>query len=61
MVKLVGFIISLLLIGIIVLSIPQESIGLGSPSSAQRFLNILIAVGIFIYVGIALQLNFSST
>ena len=46
---------------------PQENVGLtsfatqsnflGSPSSAQRFLNILTALGILIYLGIALRLN----
>ena len=46
---------------------PQESVGLtsfasksnllGSPSSAQRFLNILTTVAIIIYFGIAVQLN----
>jgi len=67
MLKPIGFIISLFLIGIIFLRIPQESVGLasfatksdllGSPSSAQRFLNILTAFGILIYFGIAVQLN----
>ena len=33
---------------------------LGSPSSAERSLNILTAIGILIYLGIALQLNFVS-
>jgi preprotein translocase subunit SecG len=59
--------ISLFLIIIIFLRIPQENIGLtsfsttnnllGSPSSAQRFLNILTGIGILIYFGIAIQLN----
>jgi preprotein translocase subunit SecG len=67
MVKLMGAFISLFLILIIFLRIPQENVGLasfatksnllGSPSSAQRFLNILTAVGILIYLGIAIQLN----
>lgn len=67
MLKLFGFIDSLILIGIIFLRIPQESTGLasfatksdllGSPSSAQRSLNILTGFGIFIYFGIAIQLN----
>jgi len=70
MLKLLGFLISFFLIGIIVLQIPQENVGLasfatktdllGSPSSAQRTLNILTAVGIFIYFGIAIQLNLSA-
>ena len=62
-----GYFISLFLILIIFLRLPQENIGLtsfatksnllGSPSSAQRFLNIVTAFGILIYLGIALQLN----
>ena len=67
MFKILGAFISLFLIVIIFLRIPQENVGLasfatksnllGSPSSAQRFLNILTIVGIFIYLGIAIQLN----
>ena len=67
MLKVFGFIVSILLIGIIFLRIPQESLGLssfatksdflGSPSSAQRFLNILTGFGILIYFSIAIQLN----
>jgi len=67
MLKLLGAFTSLFLIIIIFLRIPQENVGLasfatksnllGSPSSAQRFLNILTVVGIFIYLGIAIQLN----
>ena len=67
MLKLVGFIVSFFLIIVIFLRIPKENVGLssfatktnvfGSPSSAERFLNILTAVGIFIYFGIALTLN----
>jgi len=67
MVKLFGVFISLFLIIIIFLRIPQENVGLasftttsnllGSPSSAQRFLNILTGVGILVYFGIAIQLN----
>ena len=70
MVRLTGLIISILLIGIILLRIPEESLGLtsvadksqvlGSPSSAQRFLNILTGFGILIYFGVAIQLNLSS-
>jgi preprotein translocase subunit SecG len=68
MLKSLGFFISLFLIIIIFLRIPQENVGLasfatksnllGSPSSAQRSLNILTAIGILIYFGIAIQLNF---
>ena len=67
MLKPLGFIISIFLIVIIFLRIPQENSGLasfatksdllGSPSSAQRSLNILTAFGILIYFGIAVQLN----
>ena len=67
MLKLTGAFISLFLIIIIFLRIPQENVGLasfasksnllGSPSSAQRFLNILTAISILIYFGIAIQLN----
>ena len=67
MLKLFGIFTSLFLIIIIFLRIPQETVGLasfatksnllGSPSSAQRFLNILTIVGILVYLGIAIQLN----
>ena len=67
MLKLIGVFTSLFLIGIIFLRIPQENVGLasfaaksnllGSPRSAQRFLNILTGVGILLYLGIAIQLN----
>ena len=67
MLKIFAIFTSLFLILIIFLRIPQENVGLasfatksnllGSPSSAQRFLNILTVVGIFIYLGIAIQLN----
>jgi protein translocase SecG subunit len=67
MLKIFGILISILLIGIIFLRMPKENTGLasfatksdilGSPSSAERFLNILTAFGILIYFGIAIQLN----
>lgn len=67
MLKILGLIVSVLLIGIIFLRIPQENVGLasfatktdllGSPSSAQRSLNIFTGVGILVYFGIAIQLN----
>jgi preprotein translocase subunit SecG len=67
MLKPFGFLISLFLIVIIFLRIPQENVGLasfatksdllGSPTSAQRSLNILTAFGILIYLGIAVGLN----
>jgi len=71
MLKLFGFLISIFLIIIIFLRIPQENVGLasfamktdllGSPSSAQRLLNIFTGLGISIYFVIALQLNFLNT
>ena len=71
MFRLIGYFISLFLILIIFLRIPQENVGLvsfanktdllGSPSSAQRFLNILTAFGILIYLGIAVQLNLGNS
>lgn len=67
MLKLIATLISIFLILIIFLRIPQENVGLasfatksnllGSPSSAQRFLNILTGVGILVYFGIAIRLN----
>lgn len=67
MLKLLGSIVSILLIIIIFVRTPQENIGLssfatktnilGSPSSAEQFLNILTVVGILIYFSIALILN----
>ena len=70
MLKLLGILISLFSIGIIFLRIPQENVGLasfatksnllGSPSSAQRFLNILTVISISIYFATAIQLNLSS-
>jgi len=70
MLKLIGFIVSFLLIIIIFLRTPQENVGLssfatksdilGSPSSAERFLNVLTVFGIFIYFGIALTFNLNS-
>jgi preprotein translocase subunit SecG len=67
MLKLISVFISLFLIIIIFLRIPQENTGLasfatksnilGSPSSAQRFLNILTAIAIVAYLTIAIQIN----
>ena len=67
MLKTLGIGISLFLIIIIFVRIPQENVGLssfanksnllGSPRSAQRFLNILTFVGIFLYLGIAFKIN----
>lgn len=71
MLKIFGFIVSFFLIGIIFLRVSQENAGLssfatksdllGSPSSAQRSLNILTAFGILIYISIAIQLNLANT
>lgn len=67
MLQVFAILINIFLILIIFLRLPQESGGLesfannsnllGSPSSAQRFLNILTGSGIFIYIAIAFQLN----
>jgi preprotein translocase subunit SecG len=68
MLKLFGFFVCIFLIIIIFLRIPQENVGLasfatktdllGSPSSAQRLLNIFTGFGILVYFAIAMQLNF---
>jgi preprotein translocase subunit SecG len=70
MIKLFTFLISIFLIGIIFLRIPKENVGLasfatksdllGSPSSAERSLNIFTAFGILIYLSVAIQMNFSN-
>lgn len=70
MLKFIGFIVSILLIIIIFLRTPQENVGLssfatksdilGSPSSAERFLNIITIFGILIYFGIAITFNLNS-
>ena len=67
MIKLFSFLISIFLIIIIFLRIPKESLGLGSfksdllgsPASAEKSLNIFTAVGILIYVILAIQINLS--
>ena len=69
MLKLFGFLVSIFLIIIIFLKIPQENVGLagfatktdllGSPSSAQRSLNIVTGIGILIYFAIAIKLLIS--
>jgi preprotein translocase subunit SecG len=71
MLKAFGFIVSILLIVIIFLRIPQENVGLasfatksdilGSPSSAQRSLNVFTAFCILIYFSIAVLLNLSNS
>lgn len=67
MLKILAFIVNIFLIAIIFVKVPKENMGLasfatksdllGSPASAQRFLNIGTAIGILIYFIIALQLN----
>jgi hypothetical protein len=67
MLKLFTVLICIFLIVIIFLRIPQENIGLasfatksdllGSPSSAQRSLNILTGIGILVYIGLSVQQN----
>ena len=71
MTKLFVFLISIFLIVIIFLRVPQESVGLGSfatksdilgsPSSAERSLNIFTAFGILVYVLLAIQMNFTGS
>lgn len=71
MLKFIGVFISLFLLVIIFLRIPQENVGLasfttksnllGSPQSAQRFLNILTGVGILVYLAVAIQLNLTNS
>lgn len=69
MLKLIWLVLSVFLIVIIFLRAPQntglasfatKSNLLGSPSSAERFLNNLTAVSIFAYFVIAVKLNISS-
>ena len=67
MLKLFGTFLNLFIILIILSRLPQESGGLesfanksnllGSPSSAQRFLNVLTIIVIFLDLFTALQLN----
>ena len=71
MLKQIWFIVSVFLIVIIFLRMPQESIGLssfasksdllGSPSSAQRSLNILTGCGILIYFTLAIYFNLQTS
>jgi preprotein translocase subunit SecG len=68
MLKQIWFVVSVFLIVIIFLRMPQESIGLssfanksdllGSPSSAQRSLNIITGFGILMYFILAFYFNF---
>lgn len=64
---IIGVIVSIFLISIILIRVPKENVGLtsfanksnvlGSPSSAERVLNIATMTGIFLYLAIAFQLN----
>lgn len=68
MLKLIWLLLSGFLIFIIFLRAPQNNGGLsgfasksnalGSPSSAEKTLNNLTAIGIFLYFIIAIKLNF---
>ena len=68
--KTFGLFISILLIITIFLRMPQENMGLasfatksdllGSPTSAQRSLNILTAFGILVFFAIAVELNLTT-
>lgn len=70
MLKPIGFIVSILLIIVIFLRLPKENVGLSSftmrsdifssPSSAEKSLNILTAVGILVYFAIAIELNLNT-
>jgi protein translocase SecG subunit len=67
MLTILGLFISLVLILLILVRIPQENVGLssfanssnflGSPGSAQRFLDILTVSLIIMYFLIAFKLN----
>ena len=71
MLQLFAIFINIFLILIIFLRLPTETGGLesfankssflGSPSSAQNFLNILTVSGIFLYIIIALKLNLQNS
>ena len=67
MLTILGIFTSLFVIVLILVRTPQDSVGLssfanssnllGSPGSAQRFLDILTVNGILMYFSIAFQLN----
>ena len=64
---IIGALLGVFLISIILLRIPKENVGLasfanksnvlGSPSSAERFLNIATMTSIFLYLVVAFQLD----
>jgi protein translocase SecG subunit len=69
MLKLIWIAVSLILIGLIFLRTPQnqglasfstKSNLLGSPSSAEQFLNNLTIILMISYFGLAIFLNFSN-
>ena len=61
--KIFKSILSILIIGLIFLQVPKESLGLGGFQknnnflNSQFFLNLLTGVGVLIYFAIALKLN----
>lgn len=63
MLKFIGFLISICLIILIFLRVPQESVGLSnfsigfSPSSTELSLNIVTIFLILVYFGVAIELN----
>lgn len=69
MLKQLWLILSLFLNLIIFLRMPQDTVGLssfanksdilGSPSSAQKTLNYITAISVFIYILLALVFNFN--
>ena len=66
MLKFLFVIVSILLITVIFFQVSQDNLGLssnllGSSSSAQRRINLFIAMGIFIYFGIAIKFNLSNS
>lgn len=64
------FLISSFLIPVIILRVPQENVGLasfatksnlfGSPTSAQKALNLFTGLGILLYFILAIQNNIES-
>lgn len=62
--KIFKSILSFLIIGLIFLQVPKESLGLGgfqknnSLLNSQFFLNFLTAIGVLVYFGVLLKLNF---
>ena len=66
MLKFFFIIVSILLITVIFFQVSQDNLGLsgnlfGSSSSAQRRINLFIAIAIFVYFGIAIKFNLSNS